>query len=81
MKKIASKVAKSLLTVEFDREVDGRWIAEFPRIPGAMAYGSTKREASQRVLAVALRTLADNIDEGKGYASISKLFSYGLVHE
>ena len=31
--------------VEFDREDDGRWIAEIVNLPGAMAYGATREEA------------------------------------
>ena len=31
--------------IETEREVDGRWIAEIPSLPGVMAYGATKREA------------------------------------
>lgn len=27
------------LTVEFAREMDGRWIADVPEIPGVMVYG------------------------------------------
>jgi hypothetical protein len=30
--------------VEIEQETDGRWIAEIPRIPGAMAYGSSRPE-------------------------------------
>jgi hypothetical protein len=40
--------------VEFDRESDGRWIAEIKFIPGALAYGATKRESELRVRAIAL---------------------------
>ena len=47
--------------VEFDREDDGRWIAEVPKLPGVMAYGDTKQIALHRVYAIALRTLADKI--------------------
>lgn len=43
------------LTIEFDREQDGRWIAEVPNLPGVMAYGKTKPEARQKVYAVALQ--------------------------
>jgi hypothetical protein len=35
------KLRKSL-AVEFDRESDGRWIAEVPKLPGVIVYGSTK---------------------------------------
>ena len=47
------------LRVEFEREDDGRWIAEISKIPGAMAYGSTRQEAARKVYGIALRTLAD----------------------
>ena len=54
MKKIDKKsVPLSSLAVEFDREADGRWIAEIPKLSGVMAYGATKREAQQRVYAIA----------------------------
>jgi predicted RNase H-like HicB family nuclease len=33
------------LHVEFDRETDGRWIAEAIDLPGVMAYGATQEEA------------------------------------
>ncbi len=59
-----NKLLLSSLNIEFDREEDGRWIAEIRKLPGVMAYGATKREALQRVYAVALRTLADGVEEG-----------------
>ena len=31
--------------VETELETDGRWIAEIPQVPGALAYGATKEEA------------------------------------
>jgi len=42
----------SSFAVEFDREKDGRWIAEIPKLPGVMAYGATKRDALQRVYGI-----------------------------
>ncbi len=41
-------------TYEFEREEDGRWIAEIPECPGALAYGVTQEEAAARVEAIAL---------------------------
>ena len=38
--------------VEFDREEDGRWIAEIPTLPGAMAYGDSRESALVAVEAV-----------------------------
>lgn len=51
------------LTVETEREVDGRWIAEVPELPGVMVYGSTRDEAIAQVEVLALRVLAENIEE------------------
>jgi predicted RNase H-like HicB family nuclease len=61
--------------IEFDREDDGRWIAEIAEIaelPGVLAYGSTKDEAEAGVEALALRVIADQIENQKvGQKSIS----------
>lgn len=43
--------------IEFDREVDGRWIAEVPKLPGVMAYGYTKQEARRNVYAIEVNAL------------------------
>lgn len=51
------------LTIETEREVDGRWIAEVRELPGAMVYGSTRDEAITQVEILALRVLAENIEE------------------
>ena len=48
--------------IEFDREDDGRWIAEIATLPGVMAYGATKQEAQSKVQAIALRVIADNLE-------------------
>jgi predicted RNase H-like HicB family nuclease len=46
-------------TLEIEQETDGRWIGEIAQIPGAMAYGTTRDEASARVEALGLRVLAE----------------------
>jgi predicted RNase H-like HicB family nuclease len=51
------------LRIEFDRETDGRWIAEAIDLPGVMAYGETCSEALANVEALALRVIADSIDD------------------
>lgn len=51
------------LTIETEREVDGRWIADVPELPGVMVYGSTRDKAIAQVEALALRVLAENIEE------------------
>ncbi len=80
MKKSAKKLVRlSSLAVEFDRETDGRWIAEIPKLPGVMTYGATKREAQQRVYAIALRTLADSVEQGSLFTPVSRIFGYGVA--
>lgn len=51
------------LTIETEREVDGRWIAEVPELPGVMVYGNTREKAIAGVEVLALRVLAENIEE------------------
>ena len=51
------------LTIETEREVDGRWIAEVPELSGVMVYGSTREKAIAGVEVLALRVLAENIEE------------------
>jgi len=52
-KSIKSPARLSSLVVEFEREEDGRWIAEIPKLPGVMAYGATKRDALQKIYTIA----------------------------
>lgn len=67
------------MKVEFEKETDGRWIAEIPKLPGVMAYGKTKPEAQRKVYAIALRTLADSVERGSTPTSVSRLFTYGVA--
>jgi predicted RNase H-like HicB family nuclease len=48
--------------IVFDREDDGRWIAEIESLPGVLAYGASKAEAQSKVEALALRIVADRIE-------------------
>jgi predicted RNase H-like HicB family nuclease len=48
--------------VIFDREPDGRWIAEVVGLPGVLAYGNSKAEAFQAASGLALRVLADKVE-------------------
>ncbi len=53
------------MRVETEIEDDGRWIAEVPALPGAMAYGASRAEAISKVEALVLRTLADRVENGE----------------
>lgn len=54
-------------SIETEREDDGRWIAEITDIPGVLAYGSTEAEAKANAYAIALRVIADQVEESKKF--------------
>jgi predicted RNase H-like HicB family nuclease len=53
------------LTLEIEREDDGRFLAEVPDLPGVLAYGETQEQAVARAQALALRVLADRLEHGE----------------
>jgi len=53
------------LTLECEKEGDGRWIAEVLELPGVLAYGQTIAEASTKVQALALRVIAERLEHGE----------------
>jgi predicted RNase H-like HicB family nuclease len=57
--------SKRALTIELDREVDGRWIAAVPELPGVSAYGATRDDAIVKVKAVALREVLERLEHGE----------------
>lgn len=63
------------MKVEIEKEADGRWIAEIPTLPGAMAYGATKKEAIAKVEALVLRALADKLEHGEDAPEVSHVFT------
>jgi predicted RNase H-like HicB family nuclease len=52
-------------TIETEQEEDGRWIAEILEIPGALVYGNSQKQAITKVQALALRVLADKLENGE----------------
>jgi len=56
-------------TIEIEREDDGRWIAEVTELPGVMVYGETRDEAIRSVEALALRVLADKVEQSTDSSS------------
>lgn len=61
--------------VELDREDDGRWIAEVAEIPGVLVYGDSVEQARAKAQALALRVLADRLDNGEATAFESVSFA------
>jgi len=60
-------------TVEFEREEDGRWLAEVPDVPGVMVYGDSREEAAARVQALTLRVMADRLEHGEAAPEMIRL--------
>jgi len=48
------------LTIELDRETDGRWIAEIPEL-NVLLYGDSRQDAIQRAQLAAREILLDRI--------------------
>lgn len=63
------------MRVETEREEDGRWIAQVPDLPGVMVYGQPREEAIRRVVALALRVIADRLDHGEAIPKLAELFA------
>lgn len=53
------------MAIEIRRGADGRWVAEIPDVPGAIAYGATAEDAKRAALVMALRVVADRIEQGQ----------------
>lgn len=52
------------LTIELDREVDGRWIAEVPEL-NILLYGASKQDAIERAESAAREIVLDRIAQGE----------------
>jgi predicted RNase H-like HicB family nuclease len=50
------------LSIELDREDDGRGIAEALELPGVMTYGATREEAISNTERLAIEVIADRIE-------------------
>ncbi len=49
-------------TLECEQEVDGRWIAEVPELPGVLSYGDSVADAMSKAEVLALRVIADRLE-------------------
>jgi predicted RNase H-like HicB family nuclease len=63
------------LRIETECEDDGRWLAEIPDLPGVIVYGDSRDEALARVKALALRVLADRLENGEPVPQSADFFS------
>ena len=63
------------MTIEVERETDGRWLAEVLELPGVMLYAPTRDEAIARVKILALRVLADRLEHGELIPELNDVFA------
>jgi predicted RNase H-like HicB family nuclease len=59
--------------IELEQETDNRWIAEIPDIPGVLAYGVTPLQAGARAKALALRVLAERMENEDAIPGINSI--------
>lgn len=52
-------------TIEHEREDDERWLAEVPELPGVLAYGASAQKAMAKAEVLALRVLAERLEQGE----------------
>ena len=63
------------MKIEIEREEDGRWIAEIPDLPGVVVYGDSQNEAISKAEALALRVLADRLENGEEIPELKEVFA------
>ena len=52
-------------TLECEQEVDGRWIAEVPELPGVLSYGVSAADAMSKAEILALRVIAYKLENSE----------------
>jgi predicted RNase H-like HicB family nuclease len=64
-------------TVEYEEEEDGRWLAEVKELPGVLTYGEGPDEAVAHAQALALRVIADRLENGEAIPVL--MFSFSIA--
>lgn len=63
------------MTIETEREADGRWLAEVLELAGALTYGPTREQAIANAQALALRVIAERLEQGEVVPDLAGVFS------
>ena len=64
-------------TVEYEEEEDGRWLAEVKELPGVLTYGVDPDDAMAHAQALALRVIADRLENGEALPIL--MFSFSMA--
>lgn len=65
-------------TLECEQEVDGRWIAEVPELPGVLSYGVSAADAMSKAEILALRVIAERLENSEA-KPVSITFSLPIM--
>lgn len=52
-------------SIECEQEIDGRWLAEVPQLPGVLCYGKTADDAMSKAEVLALRAMAERLEHSE----------------
>ena len=69
------------LFLDLEQEEDGRWIAEISELPGVLAYGATPVHAGAKAKALALRVLAERMEQESALPDISGITFTARTHD
>ena len=72
--RVLDKIEPMNFTIEVEPENDGRWIAEVPDLPGVVAYGSTRERAVANAEALALRVVAERLENEEDVPDMTNVF-------
>ena len=62
-------------TIDVEKEEDRRWLTEIPASHGVLAYGGSREEAIARAQVLALRVLADRLENGESVPAMGEGFA------
>lgn len=62
-------------SIETEQESDGRWLTEVIELPDVLAYGTSRQEAVSHAQALALRVVADRLDNGEAVPALAFSFT------
>ncbi|MDD5264641.1 MAG: type II toxin-antitoxin system HicB family antitoxin [Candidatus Bipolaricaulis sp.] len=61
--------------IDVGQEQDDRWIAEVSDLPGVLVCGQTRHAAIGKAQALALRVVADRLDNGESVPDLGELLA------
>jgi predicted RNase H-like HicB family nuclease len=53
------------LTLECEQQVDGRWIAEVPKLSGVFSYGDSAADAMSKTKILSLCVIAERLENSE----------------